>query len=1513
MRLLGLPHGKESVMINPESLVLTGRRPPQTAGGSGGRRVKERGAFRRGFGRPVSLISLTAVVLSLAMAGVTVSAENPVKVLRSSSSEVTVEITAPMPLVTPVDGAPEVFLDVPGWSRTYVPGAPDLPVARFQVALPAGMRPVLEVEVLESTSMAGRPAPVATDRIIDRGPQSPPVQEAIRRADEAQYALPYPAAWSELETPAKMRALRVLPVAVYPYRWNPLTRGIDIASRLRLTIRFHREVQGRGPSIPGRERSVTADGRWDRMYREAVINPETVPSALTAPPLRWSGSAMRRTAQEGAECRIEVDRAGMYRIAAADLAALGWPAEVPLSELSLTERFFEETAEDPFREVDVPIRIRDLDGDQLFDGDDDLYFLGRTIWERLRPPARDKRYGRNHVYWLSRRPLGGARMEVGTSLEGSAGPAPETSFVWTSRMEGDGLYLLYRSADESNNLVLGTRNIKVDHFLWFGGFPDPVRLRFDLPGFQQALGLRVALQGYTVPEIARSATVHLAAGRDGDMRPLPGPFTVGMYDDYLYTAGEQELAGLPLQASENYFQIEQELENFGAGVDWLEWTWRRGFAATGDTLAWSTNALTGVRAYEASGFTAAQLLLFEVTDSTAAPDGSTTGPRVLTYEPSQYSGGVLRTRFDAGAGQKPRVFLALAPESAARPLRLSLVDAPDLAAPEGEPEDLLIVTVPEFLPSFQELAEQRRREGFAARIVMIEDVYNQFNGGRAWPTALRNYLRYLFRTRTEPPSFLLLGGEASDDFANVMDASGRNFVPTQTLFSNAFASQPELVSTDEWFVDNLADDSLGADSLDFYPDMSVGRLPVQSEAEAALVVEKILDYGEVRNTDTWRSRGCVVADDEFSGAITFNNPSYHFNGSRPLRQQPPSNDSVFIWSCREVLRMIREEANLPFFAADSFFNYQYMDTVACLSRCRADSIIRIGEDCRAWKTPPRPPDSDPGALGWFTPRDVDIPWTTIDPFDTHTDNYDFGYEYMFRGRPGSPLPGLRDVLSRGHLFVNYQGHANARIMSHEIILIDAPFVRADVPALENQGKPFFFMGYGCHLASHSTTEEVSTGDCIAEKMLLLDRNRGAIASLASTGYEWLSVNHYMNIGLMRAWFVQPPQEDGKARWRLGEILTQGKWQMLDMYGAANPSARGQSQTYNLLGDPTLPIASLSRPEIDLRVNCDAEEFPPTSWEDCEPWQDGQLLVAPAGQDSAIVLARLNTTVISVDDVVVTDNGVELPDSVFTLVPDPVDSLTTAWLRYPVDLDVPLEDHTIKLRVVDTSGRSAEISLLLHLDTRFLVRRDGGLEEIRDDEPFFIEQGDTVTVQIKAPADIDPEQLSLWLEDDPEQPTGFERRLDADAPSGAGREWSISATIPLGLPEARYELAVRMQRWDGETASRSVRIFTGGDPEGPGAVRLLEVYNFPNPFDGTTGFFYRLSGSADRARVRVYTTSGREIWSREGPADINMNVIEWDGRDGDGDEIGNGVYFYKLEVRTGTGKTLSRIEKLARVR
>jgi len=57
---------------------------------------------------------------------------------------------------------------------------------------------------------------------------------------------------------------------------------------------------------------------------------------------------------------------------------------------------------------------------------------------------------------------------------------------------------------------------------------------------------------------------------------------------------------------------------------------------------------------------------------------------------------------------------------------------------------------------------------------------------------------------------------------------------------------------------------------------------------------------------------------------------------------------------------------------------------------------------------------------------------------------------------------------------------------------------------------------------------------------------------------------------------------------------------------------------------------------------------------------------------------------------------------------------------------------------------------------------------------------------------------------------------------------------------------------------------------------------------------------------------RDISLNSTELNIGFNKIRWDGKDQDGDEIGNGVYFYKM-IAKFKDDTKSVTQKLAKVK
>ena len=99
-----------------------------------------------------------------------------------------------------------------------------------------------------------------------------------------------------------------------------------------------------------------------------------------------------------------------------------------------------------------------------------------------------------------------------------------------------------------------------------------------------------------------------------------------------------------------------------------------------------------------------------------------------------------------------------------------------------------------------------------------------------------------------------------------------------------------------------------------------------------------------------------------------------------------------------------------------------------------------------------------------------------------------------------------------------------------------------------------------------------------------------------------------------------------------------------------------------------------------------------------------------------------------------------------------------------------------------------------------------------------------------------------------------------------------------------------------------------------AISLDHVLNYPNPFTTKTRFFFEHNQVCEslEAQIQIFTVSGRLVKT------INQSVrtagfrtegIDWDGRDDFGDQIGKGVYVYKILVKNPNGDVAEKTQKL----
>ncbi len=189
--------------------------------------------------------------------------------------------------------------------------------------------------------------------------------------------------------------------------------------------------------------------------------------------------------------------------------------------------------------------------------------------------------------------------------------------------------------------------------------------------------------------------------------------------------------------------------------------------------------------------------------------------------------------------------------------------------------------------------------GVSINVVAVEDIYNEFSGGRIDPTAIRDYLKYAFENSPAPaPSTVLFVGDGTYDFRHVGPGSAENKVPPYirpSRFERNYISDDSYVYFDDFaFLDSdgnyVQDSVLGVD-------MVPARWPVRTTTELNRVIDKTIGYETAPELGPWRTKAILLADDEFSSE--FVNESVHVLQTEDLEKNHLPQDflreKIYLW------------------------------------------------------------------------------------------------------------------------------------------------------------------------------------------------------------------------------------------------------------------------------------------------------------------------------------------------------------------------------------------------------------------------------------------------------------------------------------------------------------------------------------------------------------------------------------------------------------------------------------------
>ena len=193
-------------------------------------------------------------------------------------------------------------------------------------------------------------------------------------------------------------------------------------------------------------------------------------------------------------------------------------------------------------------------------------------------------------------------------------------------------------------------------------------------------------------------------------------------------------------------------------------------------------------------------------------------------------------------------------------MALSLSQLSHAAAAKNQPSswhaaqagsDIVMITHPSFANALQPLVKLRQSQGKSVSVVIVDDLYDEFNFGERSPQALKDFLASASNNWKTHPQYLLLVGDASLDPRNYLGFGNQDFVPTRLVDTFYLKT-----ASDEWFSD-FTNTGIGA--------IATGRLPVRTVSDAQAVVRKITGYDGTGNGGAWTKQALLVADTDTEG------------------------------------------------------------------------------------------------------------------------------------------------------------------------------------------------------------------------------------------------------------------------------------------------------------------------------------------------------------------------------------------------------------------------------------------------------------------------------------------------------------------------------------------------------------------------------------------------------------------------------------------------------------------------
>ncbi len=694
-------------------------------------------------------------------------------------------------------------------------GEPALPYFAFQLGIPFGVEPSIEVQI-ETVKMIELTAPVfPAQKQIYRTPYQgldfedgllSMQEESVFVKNEEIYSsnMAYPVNHATILNDGILRSQRIVSLGIFPIQYLPEKQALSLADKITVTVNFEGKCQV--------DKSASISEPFDSVLAENLLNYEDA--------IAWrsqiAGFANMDSINENAweppnpSWRILTEKEGIHQVTFTQLVEAGFPVDGVLPE---NLRMFNEGEE-------VAI--------ELIQADPNAFQAGDAI--RFYATFLDQKYTNQNVYWLAIGTRAGLRIDTWDASPEAI--TPLTQFQVTRK---------FAEKRKFDALIPGDGD--TDRFCWgsaerYQESIMPLTTTFSLPDYSDGkASLKLRLIGRS-QAIDVDPDHHYSISINGNLISTELYFDGKKWQDFALTIP----AGV-LVRGVNTFNLapvyEESYDIDGVHLYSIELEYLADSIAANNQFSFDygdSNAPFNIR-----GFSNNSIIVYDVSDPNyprKAADPQI-DPIVQTFS----------VTFN-GSGSADASYRIINSDQIANPLLIEKDSPLDLLNPANRANHI-IISHKDFITESERFAVHKRSMGYQTIVVDVQDIYDQFSYGILDPYAIKRFLGYAYANWADPkPAYVLLVGDGTNDPKQYLAGSQATYIPAMFVnVDNRIGETP---------ADNRYVQIVGEDLI---PDMLIGRVSANTVEEAAAVFNKTIDYETKPPDGDWKKRYVMIADD----------------------------------------------------------------------------------------------------------------------------------------------------------------------------------------------------------------------------------------------------------------------------------------------------------------------------------------------------------------------------------------------------------------------------------------------------------------------------------------------------------------------------------------------------------------------------------------------------------------------------------------------------------------------------